>query len=110
MPNPPSICLLKLRCWLLSPVPLPLPRLCAPCHPWLWSLACLQALLDWCTQQGVHVTAYSPLGSPDSAAQFKRSEDVPRVLEDKTVNSIATKLDKSAGQVRHVCAVRICCA
>ena len=60
----------------------------------------MQALLDWCTEAGIHMTAYSPLGSPDSAAQFKRSEDVPRVLEDPVVNEIAAKLGKNVGQVR----------
>ena len=42
------------------------------------------ALLAWCRAHGIHVTAFSPLGSPDSASIFPRKK--PRVLlEDPTV-------------------------
>lgn len=58
-----------------------------------------QALFDWATSQGIHVTAYSPLGSPDSAGIVKRREDCPVLLQDNTVAGIAERIGKNAGQV-----------
>jgi len=55
------------------------------------------ALRRWCTSEGVHVTAYSPLGSPDSAAMFKRSTRA--LLEEPAVLEVAARLGKTAGQV-----------
>ncbi|KAK9807822.1 hypothetical protein WJX72_010273 [[Myrmecia] bisecta] len=55
-------------------------------------------LVKFCKEKGIHVTAYSPLGSPDSSAMYKR-ENVPWVLQDKEVQAVADKLGKSAGQV-----------
>lgn len=37
------------------------------------------AVLGWCQDQGIHVTAYSPLGTPHTAAFFKRQ--APEVLK-----------------------------
>jgi alcohol dehydrogenase (NADP+) len=48
--------------------------------------------------QGIHVTAYSPLGSPDSATMSHR-EDAPELLKDPVVNKIAEKLGKHPAQV-----------
>lgn len=53
--------------------------------------------------QGIHVTAYSPLGSPDSATMMKRSEDAPRLLQEPVVLDISKKHNKPAGQVRDAC-------
>lgn len=44
------------------------------------------------------MTAYSPLGSPDSASLMKRVNS-PLLMEDPVVNRIATKLGKSPAQV-----------
>ena len=50
--------------------------------------------------QNIVLTAYSPLGSPDSLSMMGRDKSVPVLLEDKQLNSIAKKLGKNAGQVR----------
>lgn len=54
-------------------------------------------LLAACAEMNIHVTAYSPLGSPDSASMLKR--DGPAVLEHEVITSIATETGRSAGQV-----------
>ena len=48
--------------------------------------------------QNVHLTAYSPLGTPDSAEMMKRKGD-PKILEDSTVGAIASELGKTPAQV-----------
>ena len=58
------------------------------------------ALLAFCQQQGVHVTAYSPLGSPDSAAIMGRAAGTPGPMQDPVVLRVAEKLGKSAAQAR----------
>lgn len=58
-----------------------------------------EALRAWCAARGIHLTAYSPLGSPDSAAMLKRAEDAPTPLKDETVGAIAQQLAKSPAQV-----------
>jgi diketogulonate reductase-like aldo/keto reductase len=55
-----------------------------------------QPLVDFCASKGIHVTAYSPLGTPDSP--FRRG-DAPSLLADETINAIAAKYNKGAGQV-----------
>ena len=42
------------------------------CHPFFRQ----SALREWCRGEGIHFTAYSPLGSPDSAAILHRSAAV----------------------------------
>ena len=59
-----------------------------------------EALLAWCGDHGIHVTAYSPLASPDSAALFRRRTQ--RLLEDPLVLDIARRNQKDAGQVHTV--------
>ena len=59
------------------------------------------ALRRWCASEGIHVTAYSPLGSPDSAAMFKRSTRA--LLEEPAVLEVAARLGKTAGQARALC-------
>lgn len=54
-------------------------------------------LIRWCKGQGIHVTAYSPLGSPDSAKMFQRTGAV--LMENETVLSVADAMGKNVGQV-----------
>lgn len=42
------------------------------------------ALLAFCAQHSIHVTAYAPLGSPDSASIFPRKKPLV-LMEDATV-------------------------
>ncbi|KAI7851332.1 NADP-dependent oxidoreductase domain-containing protein [Circinella umbellata] len=53
-------------------------------HPYLAQ----QKLLDFCNEQGIHMTAYSPLGSTDSP-----------LMKDGTVAEIAKKYDASPAQI-----------
>ncbi|GLC35191.1 hypothetical protein PLESTM_000289300 [Pleodorina starrii] len=58
-----------------------------------------EALRGWCAERGIHLTAYSPLGSPDSATIVKRAEDTPTPLREALVAEVASKMGKDAGQV-----------
>ena len=48
--------------------------------------------------QKLHLSAYSPLGSPDSASDMG-NEDKRKPMDDPVVKEIAKKYNKSAGQV-----------
>ena len=63
-------------------------------HPYLQQ----QALIDFCSANDIHVTAYSPLGSMDRPAVFKK-EGEPIPLENKTILAIAEEKQFSAAQV-----------
>jgi diketogulonate reductase-like aldo/keto reductase len=65
-------------------------------------------LLDWAASKGIHVTAYSPLGSPDSATMMQRGPDTPSLLQDTTVGAIAARCGKSPAQVRDRMVVADC--
>ncbi len=52
-----------------------------------------------CASQDVHVTAYSPLGTPDSKDMMKR-EETPSLTEEQTVVEVAKAHDKHPVQVR----------
>jgi alcohol dehydrogenase (NADP+) len=62
-------------------------------HPYLPQ----DPLVSFCKANGLLVTAYSPLGSPDSRAE-KHAQD-PKLLEDGIVKAIAEKHGASVGQV-----------
>ena len=55
-------------------------------------------LLDYCQQNGIAVTAYSPLGSPDRPPQMKQDVEPP-LLDHPTVVAIAQKHAVSPAQV-----------
>lgn len=62
-------------------------------------------LVEFCRQQGIHLTAYSPLGSGDRPAHLK-SADEPVLLENPVVASIAAEHSCSTAQVLlawHLC-------
>ena len=53
--------------------------------------------------QDILITAYSPLGTPDSPeAGFKENVAVPKPMDDPLINKIAKDLGKSAAQVSHL--------
>lgn len=56
-----------------------------------------KGLVDFCKEQGILMTSYSPLGSPDSRAE-KHAND-PKLLQDPVVKKIADKHEVGAGQV-----------
>lgn len=56
-----------------------------------------EGLVSFCEQHGILMTAYSPLGSPDSRGE-KHAND-PKLLEDPIVNKIAEKNKVGAGQI-----------
>ena len=53
-------------------------------------------LIAFCKEHGIHVTAYSPLGSPDSATMFKRR--LPSLIDDVTVQEVAAQLGRTPAQ------------
>lgn len=55
-------------------------------------------LLNYCFDNGIAFTAYSPLGSGDRPEQLKK-EDEPVLLQHPVINEIAAKHNASPGQV-----------
>lgn len=63
-------------------------------HPYLQQ----PEMLAFCDDAGVHLTAYSPLGSSDRPDMMK-ADDEPSLMDDPTVNEIAERRDASPAQV-----------
>lgn len=63
-------------------------------HPYLQQ----SKLVDFCHSNDIHLTAYSPLGSPDRPEGMK-AEDEPILLEDPVITEIANNKDASPAQV-----------
>lgn len=63
-------------------------------HPYLQQ----NELLEFCSKNNIHVTAYSPLGSGDRPDGMK-AKDEPSLLENSVIKKIAKKHGASAGQV-----------
>lgn len=62
------------------------------CHPYLNQ----KKLVDWLAKKNILVTAYSPLGSPDSP--YTKAGD-PAPLKDKKLAAVAEKYKKSPAQI-----------
>ena len=77
---------------ILSYAKVPLSVVQVEVHPY-WRQ---DSLLAYCKDKGIHVTAYSPLGSPDSSTMFQRKG--PKLMDDPTLAAIASKLNKSPAQ------------
>merc|ERR1712045_694384 len=57
-----------------------------------------EKLVKWCRMQGIHVTAFSPLGSPDSAVMLRRKVSTT-LMDDPVVKALAEKYNRNVGQV-----------
>jgi alcohol dehydrogenase (NADP+) len=55
-------------------------------------------LLQFCKENDIHCTAYSPLGSGDRSAQMK-ADDEPSLMEEPAIKEVAKKHDASPAQV-----------
>ncbi|MBI9084147.1 MAG: aldo/keto reductase [Desulfobacterales bacterium] len=63
-------------------------------HPYLQQAA----MVDFCRENGVYLTAYSPLGSGDRPAGLKAADE-PVLLADPTIGTIAQRRGVSPAQV-----------
>lgn len=63
-------------------------------HPYLQQ----PEMLEFCSNHGIHLTAYSPLGSPDRPHGMKE-DDEPVLLEDPAITRIAGRLGATPAQV-----------
>ncbi|DBA83612.1 TPA: hypothetical protein ACH3X1_006179 [Trebouxia sp. C0004] len=55
-----------------------------------------ERVIAWCKKEGIHVTAYAPLSSPQTMTSMKKT--VPNLLQDVEVARIAKKNGKTVAQ------------
>jgi diketogulonate reductase-like aldo/keto reductase len=67
----------------------------AEAHPYFRN----DALVEWCASEGIHFTAYAPLGSPDSASMLSRRSAGPELMTHPTVVEVARRTGHDVGQV-----------
>lgn len=63
-------------------------------HPYLQQIE----LLEFCRSERIHLTAYSPLGSPDRPESIKAANE-PSLLENPVIREIAAEKKCSTGQL-----------
>jgi alcohol dehydrogenase (NADP+) len=63
-------------------------------HPYLQQ----PDMLDYCSRNGIHLTAYAPLGSPGRPARLRVPDD-PVLLEDPVITAIADRLAAAPAQI-----------
>jgi alcohol dehydrogenase (NADP+) len=63
-------------------------------HPYLQQ----QAMLDFCREKGILLTAYSPLGSGDRPAAMKK-QDEPTLLDNPVIQRVAAKHNATSAQI-----------
>ncbi|NJL00931.1 MAG: aldo/keto reductase [Spirulinaceae cyanobacterium SM2_1_0] len=63
-------------------------------HPYLQQ----PEMLAFCRQHNIHLTGYSPLGSPDRPAGLKAADE-PILLADETIGAIATRHAATPAQI-----------
>ena len=63
-------------------------------HPYLQ----MNDLFDYCNEEGIHLTAYSPLGSNDRPEMLKGANE-KKIMNDPTIIEIATKHNMTPAQV-----------
>lgn len=63
-------------------------------HPYLQQ----RAMLEYCRENGILVTAYSPLGSGDRPAAMKKTDE-PTLLDNPVIQRVATKHGAAPAQV-----------
>lgn len=63
-------------------------------HPYLQQ----PALVQFCREHGIHLTAYSPLGSTDRSEAMRRPDE-PSLFTDPVIQNIAKKQGATAAQV-----------